>query len=141
MGMVSVPFPHCHPLTPPLHCGFMCTRYGFNSHGLSVVEHRLRARQQKQAQLTADGLPLGINLGKNKTSEDAAADYAEGVRTLGPLADYLVVNVSSPNTAGLRSLQGKTELRRLLSKVCHYAMHVPFPQPGFFILHMEVQDH
>lgn len=88
-----------------------------------------------------DGLPLGINLGKNKTSEDAAADYAEGVRTLGPLADYLVVNVSSPNTAGLRSLQGKTELRHLLSKVCHYAMHVPFPQPGFFILHMEVQDH
>lgn len=92
-------------------------RYGFNSHGLSVVEQRLRARQQKQAQLTADGLPLGINLGKNKTSEDAAADYAEGVRTLGPLADYLVVNVSSPNTAGLRSLQGKSQLRRLLSKV------------------------
>ncbi|GAB1293635.1 Dihydroorotate dehydrogenase (quinone), mitochondrial [Apodemus speciosus] len=63
------------------------------------------------------GLPLGINLGKNKTSVDAAADYVEGVRILGPLADYLVVNVSSPNTAGLRSLQGKTELRRLLSKV------------------------
>lgn len=64
-----------------------------------------------------EGLPLGINLGKNKTSVDAAADYAEGVRMLGPLADYLVVNVSSPNTAGLRSLQGKTELRRLLAKV------------------------
>ncbi|XP_057609706.1 dihydroorotate dehydrogenase (quinone), mitochondrial [Chionomys nivalis] len=92
-------------------------RYGFNSHGLSVVEHRLRARQQKQTKLTADGLPLGINLGKNKTSADAAADYAEGVRVLGPLADYLVVNVSSPNTAGLRSLQGKTELRLLLAKV------------------------
>ncbi|KAM7332444.1 hypothetical protein ACRRTK_009152 [Alexandromys fortis] len=92
-------------------------RYGFNSHGLSVVEHRLRARQQKQIKLTADGLPLGINLGKNKTSVDAAADYVEGVRVLGPLADYLVVNVSSPNTAGLRSLQGKTELRLLLAKV------------------------
>ncbi|XP_037371939.2 dihydroorotate dehydrogenase (quinone), mitochondrial isoform X1 [Talpa occidentalis] len=92
-------------------------RYGFNSHGLSVVEHRLRARQQKQTRLTEDGLPLGINLGKNKTSVDAASDYAEGVRVLGPLADYLVVNVSSPNTAGLRSLQGKGELRRLLTKV------------------------
>ncbi|KAL1784320.1 dihydroorotate dehydrogenase (quinone), mitochondrial [Sigmodon hispidus] len=92
-------------------------RYGFNSHGFSVVEHRLRARQQKQTKLTADGLPLGINLGKNKTSVDAAADYVEGVRVLGPLADYLVVNVSSPNTAGLRNLQGKTELRRLLAKV------------------------
>ncbi|CAO2609906.1 Dihydroorotate dehydrogenase (quinone), mitochondrial [Lemmus lemmus] len=62
-------------------------------------------------------LPLGINLGKNKTSVDAAADYVEGVRVLGPLADYLVVNVSSPNTAGLRSLQGRTELRLLLTKV------------------------
>ncbi|XP_012585874.1 PREDICTED: dihydroorotate dehydrogenase (quinone), mitochondrial isoform X1 [Condylura cristata] len=92
-------------------------RYGFNSHGLSVVEHRLRARQQMQTKLTEDGLPLGINLGKNKTSVDAASDYAEGVRVLGPLADYLVVNVSSPNTAGLRSLQGKGELRRLLTKV------------------------
>uniref|UniRef100_A0A8D2HTZ2 Dihydroorotate dehydrogenase (quinone), mitochondrial n=1 Tax=Urocitellus parryii TaxID=9999 RepID=A0A8D2HTZ2_UROPR len=92
-------------------------RYGFNSHGLSAVEHRLRARQQKQTKLTEDGLPLGINLGKNKMSVDAAADYAEGVQVLGPLADYLVVNVSSPNTAGLRSLQGKAELRCLLTKV------------------------
>uniref|UniRef100_A0A8C5K123 Dihydroorotate dehydrogenase (quinone), mitochondrial n=1 Tax=Jaculus jaculus TaxID=51337 RepID=A0A8C5K123_JACJA len=92
-------------------------RYGFNSHGLLAVGKRLWARKQKQTQLTADGLPLGINLGKNKTSVDAAADYTEGVRVLGPLADYLVVNVSSPNTAGLRNLQGKAELCRLLTKV------------------------
>ncbi|XP_005403584.1 PREDICTED: dihydroorotate dehydrogenase (quinone), mitochondrial [Chinchilla lanigera] len=92
-------------------------RCGFNSQGLLAVERRLRARQQKQIRLTADGLPLGINLGKNKTSVDAAADYTEGIRVLGPLADYLVVNVSSPNTPGLRSLQGKAELRRLLTKV------------------------
>ncbi|CAO2609902.1 Dihydroorotate dehydrogenase (quinone), mitochondrial [Lemmus lemmus] len=117
-------------------------RYGFNSHGLSVVEHRLRARQQKQTKLTAgkvrsweglsssNGLPLGINLGKNKTSVDAAADYVEGVRVLGPLADYLVVNVSSPNTAGLRSLQGRTELRLLLTKVCHYTITCSFGQPA-----------
>lgn len=45
------------------------------------------------------------------------ADYLEGVRTLGPLADYLVVNVSSPNTPGLRDLQGKKELRHLLEQV------------------------
>lgn len=62
-------------------------------------------------------MPLGVNLGKNKNSTDAAADYVAGVRTLGPLADYLVVNVSSPNTPGLRDLQGKVELRDLLSKV------------------------
>ncbi|XP_038609778.1 dihydroorotate dehydrogenase (quinone), mitochondrial [Tachyglossus aculeatus] len=92
-------------------------RYGFNSHGFAVVERRLRARQQIQTKLTEDGMPLGINLGKNKSSQDAASDYAEGVRVLGPLADYLVVNVSSPNTAGLRDLQGKAELRNLLTKV------------------------
>lgn len=62
-------------------------------------------------------MPLGINLGKNKASADAAADYVAGVRVLGPLADYLVVNVSSPNTPGLRALQGKAELRLLLAKV------------------------
>ncbi|NWX26330.1 PYRD dehydrogenase, partial [Notiomystis cincta] len=92
-------------------------RYGFNSHGHVAVERRLRARQDTQIRLTGAGMPLGINLGKNKSSPDAAADYVAGVRTLGPLADYLVVNVSSPNTPGLRDLQGKAELRDLLSKV------------------------
>ncbi|XP_027759148.1 dihydroorotate dehydrogenase (quinone), mitochondrial isoform X1 [Empidonax traillii] len=99
-------------------------RYGFNSHGHVAVERRLRARQETQTRLTggeirlcSSGMPLGINLGKNKSSIDAAADYVAGVRTLGPLADYLVVNVSSPNTPGLRDLQGKTELQDLLRKV------------------------
>ncbi|XP_069491603.1 dihydroorotate dehydrogenase (quinone), mitochondrial isoform X2 [Ambystoma mexicanum] len=92
-------------------------RYGFNSHGHTVVEHRLRARQGIQARLTQDGMILGINLGKNKTSPDATADYTEGIKTFGPLADYLVVNVSSPNTPGLRELQGKSELRHLLAEV------------------------
>lgn len=92
-------------------------RYGFNSHGHAVVQHRLEARKAIQAELTKAGLPLGINLGKNKTSSDAAADYVVGVRQLGPLADYIVVNVSSPNTPGLRDLQGKEELRHLLAKV------------------------
>lgn len=80
--------------------------------------------------MLSDGLPLGINLGKNKTSADAAADYTEGVRVLGPLADYLVVNVSSPNTAGLRSLQGKAELRCLLTKVGSSSPLCPFHQPS-----------
>ncbi|XP_064375959.1 dihydroorotate dehydrogenase (quinone), mitochondrial isoform X2 [Dromaius novaehollandiae] len=92
-------------------------RYGFNSHGHGAVERRLRARQHTQLRLTEAGMPLGVNLGKNKSSADAAADYVAGVRTLGPLADYLVVNVSSPNTPGLRDLQGRAELRRLLTKV------------------------
>ncbi|KAK3533325.1 hypothetical protein QTP70_016030 [Hemibagrus guttatus] len=92
-------------------------RYGFNSCGIVAVQERLKAREGVQSELTKAGKPLGINLGKNKLSTDAVADYLEGVRTLGPLADYLVVNVSSPNTPGLRDLQGKKELRHLLEQV------------------------
>ena len=79
----------------------MCSgfiRYGFNSHGHEVVKKRV-SKWKKQK----DSLPrqyLGINLGKNKTSTSAAQDYRRGVRELGPYADYLVINVSSPNTPG-----------------------------------------
>ena len=60
-----------------------------------------------------------MNLGKNKTTpeDDAVEDYVEGVRALGRRADYLVVNVSSPNTPGLRNLQSKRHLTRLLTRV------------------------
>ncbi|XP_034384518.1 dihydroorotate dehydrogenase (quinone), mitochondrial isoform X1 [Cyclopterus lumpus] len=92
-------------------------RYGFNSCGLAEAQQRLEARRDAQQQRSEAGLPLGINLGKNKLSQDAGADYLQGVRALGPLADYLVVNVSSPNTPGLRDLQGKAELRQLLHTV------------------------
>ncbi|KAG8437500.1 hypothetical protein GDO86_008271 [Hymenochirus boettgeri] len=92
-------------------------RYGFNSHGVEVVKQRLIFRGEKQKLLTAAGMPLGINLGKNKTSVDAAADYIQGVKEMGPFADYLVINVSSPNTPGLRDLQGKEELQKLLTEV------------------------
>jgi len=60
---------------------------------------------------------LGINLGKNKESADASSDYSAGVARLGPLADYLVVNVSSPNTPGLRALQAGAALATLLAAV------------------------
>jgi len=60
---------------------------------------------------------VGVNLGKNKTSDDAGEDYAAGVAALGPLAHYLVVNVSSPNTPGLRDLQGPAALPALLARV------------------------
>jgi len=60
---------------------------------------------------------LGINLGKNKTSNDAVADYVSGVRKLGTFADYIVVNISSPNTPGLRNLQAKQDLETLCKAV------------------------
>src|SRR5206468_1062721 len=57
---------------------------------------------------------VGVNLGKNRDSTDPIADYAEGVRRTAALADYLVVNVSSPNTPGLRDLQARDALEALL---------------------------
>jgi dihydroorotate dehydrogenase len=74
------------------------------------MAERLRSRN------TAHGI-VGINLGKNKDQTDAAADYTTGTRLLGPLADYLVINVSSPNTPGLRALQSRDALAALIDAV------------------------
>jgi dihydroorotate dehydrogenase len=85
-------------------------RLGFNSGGLDRLLARLTTRDR-----TA-GI-LGVNLGRNRDSADAVADYALGVRRAAPLADYLVVNVSSPNTPGLRALQARAALAELLRAV------------------------
>ncbi|WP_291313587.1 quinone-dependent dihydroorotate dehydrogenase [Corynebacterium sp. UBA2622] len=84
-------------------------RMGFNNEGALAVAMNLRGRKS--------GDVVGINIGKNKTAEDAVADYRAGATVLGPLADYLVVNVSSPNTPGLRDLQAVEELRPILTVV------------------------
>jgi len=87
-------------------------RMGFNSLGAQTVAARMERRARGQHY---PGV-IGINLGKNKTTEDAAADYILGVKAFGGFADYIVVNVSSPNTPGLRALQGKAELEDLLGR-------------------------
>jgi dihydroorotate dehydrogenase len=61
--------------------------------------------------------PVGINLGANKESPDRIADYAAGIEHMGPRADYLTVNISSPNTPGLRQLQDEGALRELLARI------------------------
>ena len=81
-------------------------RMGFNSGGLDAAVERLRRRRQT-------GI-VGVNLGKNRDSGDAVADYSEGIRRASEVADYLVVNVSSPNTPGLRDLQRRASLQSLL---------------------------
>ncbi|KAL9895379.1 dihydroorotate dehydrogenase 2 [Glossina fuscipes fuscipes] len=88
-------------------------RYGFNSYGHKVVYERLKAVRES-GQFSSI---LGVNLGKNKNSTSAKQDYVKGVQMFGPIADYLVVNVSSPNTPGLRDLQGKNDLQELLEAV------------------------
>ncbi len=84
-------------------------RMGFNNEGMEAVAYRLKYRPRR-------GI-VGANLGKNKTQEDAVADYVAGTRMFAPLSDYLVVNVSSPNTPGLRALQSKEALAGLLTSV------------------------
>ncbi len=85
-------------------------RLGFNNDGLVAMQSRLRARAGKAG-------PVGANLGANKDSQDRAADYAQCLQELYPLADYFTVNVSSPNTPGLRGLQDKGALEGLLGAV------------------------
>jgi dihydroorotate dehydrogenase len=93
-------------------------RMGFNNDGAEVVANRLAKRRER---LGEDARPavLGINIGKTKAvpEEDAVADYEKSARLLAPYADYLVVNVSSPNTPGLRDLQAVERLRPLLEAV------------------------
>lgn len=89
----------------------MVNRYGFNSAGLGSVVSRLARRRRD-----GEGL-VGVNIGKNKDTADATSDYVRGVEAAAPLADYLVINVSSPNTPGLRDLQGRAAMEQLVGAV------------------------
>ena len=93
-------------------------RFGFNSEGAEVVARNLARFREAQATMPPESRGVvGVNLGKNKSSENAIEDYLVGVRKLAQFADYLVINVSSPNTAGLRDLQAKEPLKALLTAV------------------------
>jgi dihydroorotate dehydrogenase len=84
-------------------------RMGFNSEGHEAVYRRLAARERR-------GI-VAVNLGANRDSDDRIADYVAGVRRFASVASYLTINISSPNTKGLRDLQEKEALTRLLSMV------------------------
>ncbi|MEX0298075.1 MAG: quinone-dependent dihydroorotate dehydrogenase [Kordiimonas sp.] len=85
-------------------------RFGFNNKGLEYFSKGLK-------KLSPGGTPFGANVGANKTSEDKTADYVTGIEKLYGLADYFTVNISSPNTPGLRALQSKEALSDLISRV------------------------
>ncbi len=86
-------------------------RMGFNNGGQAAARERL-AQHKRTA-----GFILGVNIGANKDAADRIADYETGVRTMSPYADYLTVNISSPNTPGLRALQDRSALDELLGRV------------------------
>ena len=85
-------------------------RMGFNNSGQADARRRLERRWRWRG-------VIGVNIGANKDSPDRIADYVEGVRTMAPVADYLTINISSPNTPGLRQLQDEGALRALLSAI------------------------
>jgi dihydroorotate dehydrogenase len=88
----------------------LVNRMGFNNGGAAAAAARL-ARERDP------GVVVGVNIGKTKLAPDAAADYRASAAALAPLADYLVINVSSPNTPGLRDLQAVEQLEPLVAAV------------------------
>jgi dihydroorotate dehydrogenase len=94
--------------------GSLINRLGFNNDGADAIAERL---QELRASGRWPSVPVGINIGKSKVAplEKAAEDYVYSFRRLHPLADYIALNISSPNTPGLRSLQARAPLSMLLA--------------------------
>ena len=97
-------------------------RMGFNNKGAEAALMRLKARQGRP------GI-VGVNIGANKDADDRIADYAHMARAMTPVASYLAVNVSSPNTPGLRALQDESALTALIDGVIEAASDEPPPPP------------
>jgi dihydroorotate dehydrogenase len=102
----------------------LINRMGFNNHGSAALADRMRALREAGRW---PRVPVGANIGKSKVTplDEAADDYALSARRLAPVADYLTVNVSSPNTPGLRTLQDSDALTRILGAVLTSAPRVP----------------
>ena len=98
-------------------------RFGFNNDGMQTIAARLQNRPRS--------LPIGLNLGANKTSPDRAADFAHVLACCGPHVDFATVNVSSPNTEKLRDLQGPAALSALLARVMEVRPGLSTPIPVF----------
>jgi dihydroorotate dehydrogenase len=101
----------------------LINRMGFNNEGVEAMILKLKNRPK--------GLIIGGNIGKNKdtSSADAINDYLKCFRSLQPYVDYFAVNVSSPNTPGLRALQEKEPLKALLKAIQEEARHLNSKQP------------
>ena len=104
-------------------------RMGFNNDGADVVAERLKARRRDGG---AGASIVGVNIGANKDSPDRIADYALMTTRMAPLASYLTVNISSPNTPGLRALQDEGALGALLDAV--NAARIGYATPVFLKL-------
>jgi dihydroorotate dehydrogenase len=99
-------------------------RFGFNNQGMEKIARRLAKRRHGP-------VPVGLNLGANKDSENRATDFAKVLTRCGPFADFVTVNVSSPNTERLRDLQGAAALTLLLRRVMEAREALDRPIPVF----------
>jgi dihydroorotate dehydrogenase len=108
-------------------------RFGFNNEGMAVIAARLATRPRGP-------VPVGLNLGANKTSPDRAADFATVLAHCGPHVDFATVNVSSPNTEKLRDLQGSAALSALLAGVMAVQASLPCPVAIFLKIAPDLSD-
>ena len=115
----------------------LINRYGFNSAGLDVAVKRLERWRRANS---APARPLGINIGVNRDSADPARDYAAGLARVAALADYVAVNVSSPNTPGLRAWQAGDALDRLLAALADAHARLDPAPPILLKLAPEIED-
>jgi dihydroorotate dehydrogenase len=97
-------------------------RLGFNNDGHEAAYARLSRRKMSK------GI-VGVNVGANKDSDDAVQDYVKGIKRFHDVADYLTINISSPNTPGLRDLQAREALERLLGEACEARESVASKKP------------
>ena len=106
----------------------LINRLGFNNDGADVIAERL---QHLRESTLAPSIPIGVNLGKSKVIplEEAATDYLYSFRRLAPVADYIALNVSSPNTQGLRTLQEHDALVGLLRIITNANTGLASPKP------------
>jgi dihydroorotate dehydrogenase len=108
-------------------------RMGFNNKGLEAFAANLARRRQ------GAGI-VGANIGANKEAADRMADYVAGLERLWPLADYFTVNVSSPNTPGLRALQTRQALAELLGRLAEARRGLPGHRPVFLKVAPDLED-
>ena len=109
----------------------LINRMGFNNDGVAVIAERLKAGQNSKFKIKNSKLIIGGNIGKNKLTPNDLAwkDYEICFNALHPYVDYFVVNVSSPNTPGLRELQEKDSLRQILTNLQEQNKKFPFAKP------------
>lgn len=104
----------------------LINRFGFNSAGSAAVARHLADDEMAGR---AHRIPLGINIGKTKLAEDAVSDYLTTFGRVAPYADYITVNVSSPNTPGLRDLQERSALEHLVTRLAEVNQAQRRPRP------------